>query len=139
MAKGGILSIDASEVERLQQAMKDFQGDTEETINDVLHNYAGDRAQEDIYRLMPVSEKKKGRHAKHSKALRNVHGNLSETVATAGKFHYLYFPDDGTNTRRHVGYKGVPREFFAEGGEAAQDDIVERCITKLTNNFEKGV
>ena len=132
---GGILSIDYGEIDRLQKAMQDFQGNTEEAINDVFHNYAGDRAQEDIYRLMPVSDKKKGKHAKHSKSLSNVDGNLSVTVTARGKWHYLYFPDDGSNTRNHVGNQ----QFFERGGEAAQDDIVERCVTRLTTEFEKGV
>lgn len=137
MSKGGILAIDYSEFDRLQKAMQDFQGNTEDTINDVLHNYAGDRAQTDIYRLMPKSDprKKKGKHAKDSKSLSNVNGNLSVTVTARGKWHYLYFPDDGSNTYNHAGNQ----RFFKRGGEAAQDDIVERCITSLTTEFEKGV
>lgn len=123
--------LDFSEFDKLQQAMKDYQGDTEEIINDVFHNFAGDRAQEEIYLLMPVSNKKKGAHAKHSKSLSNVNGNLSVTVTARGKWHYLYFPDDGTNTRRHVGNQ----RFFERGGEEAQDEIVEKCVTKLVNNF----
>lgn len=130
-----VLSIDATEIDKLQKAMKEFQGNTEDTINDVLHNFAGDRAQVDIYRLMPVSAKKKGKHAKHSNSLSNINGNLSVTVTARGKWGYLYFPDDGENTRRHIGNQ----RFFERGGEAAQDEIIERCITKLTNNFEKGV
>jgi predicted small lipoprotein YifL len=130
-----MFKIDFSDAEKLQQAMKDYQGDTEEAINDVLHNYAGDRAQEDIIRLMPVSRKKNGSHAKHSKSLKNVLGNLSVTVTTAGKYGYLYFPDDGTSTRLHAGNQ----RFFERGGDAAMNDIVERCVTRLTNEFEKGV
>lgn len=132
---GGILRLDYFEIDRLQQALQGYQGDTEATINDVLHNFAGDRAQTDIYRLMPISGKKTGKHAKDSKSLSNVTGNLSVTVTAKGKWHYLYFPDDGTNTRRHVGNQ----RFFERGGEAAQEDIIERCITSLTSNFEKGV
>lgn len=130
-----MFKVEFAEVEKLQQAMKNYQGDTEDAINDVLHNYAGDRAQEDIVRLMPVSSKKTGAHAKYSNSLRNVLGNLSVTVTTKGDFGYLYFPDDGTNTRRHVGNQ----QFFARGGDAAMNDIVERCVTRLTNEFEKGV
>lgn len=130
-----MFKLEFSEADKLQQAMKDFQGDTEATINDVLHNFAGDRAQEDIYRLMPVSKKKTGKHAKDSNSLRNIPGNLSVTVTTAGVFGYLYFPDDGTNTRRHVG----EQRFFERGGEAAKADIIDRCVLRLTNEFEKGV
>ncbi len=135
MSNGGILSIDFSEFNRLRNALQTYQGNTEETINDVFHNYAGNRAQTDIYRLMPISDKKKGKHAKESKSLSNVNGNLSVTVTARGKWHYLYFPDDGSNTIHHAGNQ----RFFDRGGEAAQDDIVERCITQLTTNFEKGV
>lgn len=127
-----MFKVDFSEVDRLQRAMQNFPGDTESTINDVLHNFAGDRAQEEIYKLMPVSSKKRGAHAKGSKSLSNINGNLSVTVAARGKWHYLYFSDDGTSTRRHVGNQ----RFFERGGDAAQDEIVERCITKLIDNFE---
>lgn len=126
-----MFKVEFSEVEKLQRVLKNYQGDTEEAVNDVLHNYAGDRAQVDIFRLMPVSQKRTGTHAKHSKSLRNVLGNLSVTVTTAGKFGYLYFADDGTNTRRHVGNQ----RFFERGGEAATNDIIERCVTRLTNEF----
>lgn len=131
--KGGILAINYAEFDKLYQAMQEFQGNTEDAINDVLHNYAGDRAQKDILRLMPVSKKSKGTHAKFSKSLENrTKENLAATVGTKGKYGYLYFPDDGTNTRRHVGNQ----RFFERGGEAATSDIIERCVTKLTQNFE---
>ena len=128
---GDVFTINCEDFDELQNAMREYQGNTENAINDVLHNYAGNRAQEDIYRLMPVSTKKKGKHAKNSKSLSNVTGNLSVTITAKGKWHYLYFPDDGTNTRRHIGNQ----QFFAHGGEAAQDDIVARCVERLTNEF----
>jgi len=130
-----MMKIEFSEADGLLEAMEAFQGNTEEAINDVFHNFASDRAQEEITRLMPVSRKRRGTHAKFSKSLRNVNGNLSVTVTTAGKYGYLYFPDDGTNTRRHVGNQ----RFFERGGEAVKGEIIERCITKLTETFEKGV
>ena len=130
--------LEFSDVERLHKAMEEFQGDTEATINDVLHNEAGDLAQEAIKKLMPVSGKHwrgKKPAAKRSKSLQNVPGNLSVTVTTKKNWGYLYFPDDGTNTRRHVGNQ----QFFRRGGENVQDEIAERCINKLVNKFEEGV
>ena len=96
-------------------------------------------AQAEIYRLMPVSEKKEGVHAKHSKSLRNINGNLFVEVTTASIFGYLYFPNDGRTTRFHVGKDGTPLEFFERGGEAVQEEIVDRCIGRLISEFEKGV
>lgn len=133
-----MFKINFSEVERLQKAMKDYAGDTETAINEVLHGEAGNLAQEEIFRLMPVSGRKwrgKAPAAKQAKSLRNLNGNLSVTVTTNKKWQYLYFPDDGASTRRHVGNQ----QFFSRGGEAATDEIIDRCINKLITNFESEV
>lgn len=128
--------LDLGDFDRLQQAMENFVGDTEAAINDVLHNEAGDLAQTEIYRLMPESKRKpwKGKKpaAVRSKSLRNLEGNLFVTVTTAKAYQYLYFPDDGKNTRHHVGNQ----RFFARGGEKVKDEIVERCVARLINEFE---
>lgn len=129
------LGIDVSGVEKLQQAMKDFQGNTERTINEVLHNEASPLIQEAIKRLIPTSGKTwsgKKPPAKTGKSLTDVQGNLSITVTTTRNYQYLYFPDNGTNTRRHVGNQ----QFFRRGAEEKQDEIIERCVAKLVNNFE---
>ena len=102
------LELEIKDFERLQTAMKEFQGDTEETINDVLHNEASPLIQESIKNLIPVSGRKwKGKTppAKTSKSLTDEKGNLAITVKTTKKYQYLYFPDDGTNTERHAGNK----------------------------------
>lgn len=131
--------INATEIDRLSAAMKEYAGDIEDAVNDVLHNQAGKLIQDQIYLLMPVSDVKpwngKLPHAKDSKSLRNVPDHLSITVTTKKDYHYLYFPDDGSNTRNH--YEN--QQFFARGGDAATDDVVDRCIAKLINNFENEV
>ena len=131
---GAIFAIDASACDSLIQAMKAYEGDTEATINDVLHNYAPGVIQPEIKNLMPVSGKHwKGKKpaAKSSESLRKTDGNLSVTIRSAKSYQYLYFPDDGTNTRRHVGNQ----QFFLRGGMEAQDEIVTRCIDKLIEKF----
>ena len=135
---GTVFAFNAKDVERLRKAMIAYQGNTSAVINDVLHNEAGDLAQDAIRKLMPVSGKTwKGKRpsAKTAKSLRNVTGNLFVEVKTTGNYQYLYFPNDGTTTRRHVGNQ----QFFERGGESVQDEIIERCINKLTTNFEEGV
>lgn len=130
-----MFKVEIADVDRLHQAMKDYQGDVETTINDVLHNEAGDLAQTEIKKLMPVSGKNwrgKSSPAKTSKSLRNINGDLSVTVTTNKKYQYLYFPDDGSNTRRHAGNQ----QFFARGGENTQGEIIDRCINRLVKEFE---
>lgn len=134
----GVFRINAAEIEKLQTAMKEYQGNVEDAINDVLHGEAGDIIQEQIRLLIPVSGaswRGKKPPAKTSKSLMSVPGNLSITVTTTKNYQYLYFPDDGTSTRRHVG----EQQFFGRGGDAATEDVVNRCVAKLINNFEKEV
>ena len=127
--------MDTKEIERLHTALRNFPGEAEEAINDVFHNDAPPLVSEEIRRLMPVSGRKwsgKAPAAKGAKSLTDETANLAFTVKTTGKYHYLYFPDDGSNTRRHVGNQ----QFFQRGGEAKQSEIVDRCITRITKNFE---
>lgn len=129
-----VLALNAEAIENLEKAMVDFQGDTEKTINDVLHNEASPLIQDAIRRLIPESKKNwKGKKAAAAsgKSLTDVKENLSVTVKTTKSYQYLYFPDDGTNTRRHVGNQ----QFFQRGGESQIDEITDRCITRLTENF----
>lgn len=126
--------LEIAEVEKLQQAMKEYEGNTEQVINDVLHNQAGDKIQEAIYLLMPKSNrdwKGKKPHARDSKSLKNVNNNLAVTVTTTSRYHYLYFADDGSDTQDHIGNQ----QFFVKGGENVQDEIIDLCIGRLINEF----
>lgn len=126
--------LDTKEVERLFNTVKNFPGNAEKSINDVFHNDAPPIVSEEIKRLMPVSGKTwkgKAPAAKTAKSLTDEKANLSFTVKTTGKYHYLYFPDDGTNTRRHVGNQ----QFFKRGGENKQAEIVDRCIDRIVKDF----
>lgn len=128
------LNITASEFDKLHKAMKEFEGDVEKTINDVLHNEAGQLIQDSIRNLIPESHrdwKGKKAAAKEGNSLMSVNENLAITVKTTKAYQYLYFPNDGSNTRKHAGNQ----QFFEKGGEAVKSEIIERCITKLTNKF----
>lgn len=131
-----MFELNVSEVDRLIDAMKNFPYDTEAVINEVLHTEGAELLQESIKRLMPESGrtwkgKKKG--AKKSKSLRNSYDNLSITVTTTKSYQYLYFPDDGSSTENHYG----DQQFFYRGGEAVQDDIIDRCINRLTRVLDE--
>lgn len=130
-----VFRLDASDFGRLEEAMKQYRGDAVATINDVLHNQGGQLIHDEIKRLMPISGKRwrgKKAPAKTGKSLNIVGGNLSVTVSAKKTYQYLYFPDDGTNTKRHVGNK----QFFAKGGENMKEEILDLCIGRLVNEFE---
>lgn len=133
-----VFKLDQADFERLQNAMRTFQGDTEKTINDVLHNEAGQLIHDEIKRLMPMSGKTwrgKKAPAKTSNSLEIVGGNLSVTVKAKSAYNYLHFPDDGSNTRRHAGNQ----QFFLNGGENQKEEILNRCINRLVNGFEGAI
>ena len=129
--------LNVAEVERLQRAIANFPGNAEEAINSVLHNEGGQLIQEAIRPLIPVSGKHwrgKKSPAKTSKSMRTTTENLGVWVRSAKNYQYLYFPDDGTTTRRHAGNQ----QFFRRGAEAAVDPVIDRCVGRLISNFEQG-
>lgn len=126
--------LNAQGVDKLANAMREFEGDAESVVNDVLHNEAGDLVQDAIRNLMPTSGKRwrgKKPAAKYSKSMQNDKANLELTVRNTSAYSYLYFPNDGSTTRRHVGQQF----FFERGGESVVDDIIDRCVEKLVNKL----
>ena len=129
--------VNILEFEKLERAINNFPGSAEDAINAVLHNEGGPLIQAAIQPLIPVSGKHwKGKKspARTSNSLRSTNENLAVTVRSAKSYQYLYFPDDGTNTRRHVGNQ----QFFRRGAESVADEIIDRCVGSLIKNFEKG-
>jgi len=131
-----MFKINILELEELQKAMQAYAGNVEETITDVLHNEAGILIQDSIRRIIPesgITWRGKRAAAKSGKSLQSVtNENLSVTVKSSKNYQYLYFPDDGTSTKRHVGNQ----QFFAKGAEAVANEVVNRCIARLTEDFK---
>ena len=130
-----MLSINVSGVDRLIDAMQKYTSNLEDNINEVLHNEAGQLISTEVKSLMPTSNahwKGKKPAAKSSNSLTQEIDNLSVTIKNTKNYAYLYFPNDGTNTRRHVGNQ----QFFARGAENVTNDIIDVIVNKLVNNFE---
>lgn len=131
--------LDYTQAERLQQAMENYQGLAGREIDDVLHNEGGKLINDEIIRLLPESGRKwKGKKiaAKRTQPFRQFNGSLSVTIASKTAYNYLYFPDDGTNTKHHIGYKGTPRDFMLHGAESQTSEIIDRCINRLIETWE---
>ena len=129
------LTLSAEEFDRVLKVIEQFPGNAEKVINEVLPGEGAELIQERIRKYMPVSSKKKGSHAADAKSLTPIGTNLAVTVKSTNKYHYLYFPDDGTNTRRHVGNQ----QFFLRGAEDSSGEIVDILTEKLGQTFEEGV
>ena len=128
-------TLSHEDFDRMTEAIKRFPGDAEQVINDTLHGFGADLISERVKQYMPISTKSKGTHAVDAKSLRHTDTHLSTTVRSAKKYNYLYFPDDGTNTKRHVGNQ----QFFRRGAEDSAGEIVDVITEKLTKKLEEGV
>jgi len=134
-----VFEMDKKELDRLHNAIKNFPDVAEESINSVLYTEAPPIITDAIKLLMPVSGavwKGKKKAAKHGNSIKERSGerrNLSVVVGTVSDYHYLYFPDDGTNTYRHAGNQ----RFFERGGKASSQEIVDRCVSRIVDDFEK--
>ena len=132
-------SLDADQFDRLQNAMRLYGEQSGREIDDVLHNEGAELITEEIMRLLPESGRKwKGKKtaAKRTQPFKQFNASLSVTISSKTAYNYLYFPDDGTNTRRHVGYKGKPREFMYRGAENQTGKIMDLYIDRLIKKWE---
>lgn len=123
-----VYEIDDKEIERLYEQIKKYPSDAEKKITNYLHASGYQRMSQAIQNAIPVSKRKK-KHAKDAKALmdRNRTTNLSVTIGTRNKYHYLYFPDDGSTTVHHAGNQ----KFFQKGVEEEETSVINEMLDLL--------
>ena len=139
MASGIVLPVkkqwdvfDASQIEELQQLMDEYGNDAQRVIDEVLHGEGAEEIKEQIARILPVSGRRW--NGKRSPASAVMPGSFAQdnemlavTIAARGTYHYLYFPDDGSNTHHHAGNQ----QFMKRGAGSAANRVVELCIGEL--------
>lgn len=106
----------------------------EAIITSTLHNEGAQCIKNEIDRLLPRSGRKwKGKKkpaTSNKKAImprEDESTNLNVVVGTTYNYHYLYFPDDGSNTKNHMGNQ----HFMIRGAENSADKVVDLCIRNL--------
>lgn len=133
---GKFALLNSDQFERLQSAMENYAGRAGRIVDDVLHTEGAQLISGEIMRLLPASNRTwKGKKpaARNAQPFTQEDGSMSVTVKTKSAYHYLYFPDDGTNTKRHRG----EQYFMQRGAENTTDEIIDRCIAKLTENWSE--
>ena len=131
--------LDVSEMDKLQDAINRSTQQAGPVIDAVLRNEGAQKIKKNIAMILPSSGRNwKGKGAPASAAMpahfKQENGTLSVTIVARDKYHYLYFPDDGSNTKRHAGNQ----QFMRRGAEAASASIVDMCVGRLIDNFEGG-
>lgn len=132
----GWFEFDAGSIDDLYEKMVSYGAGSGQIIDKVLRSEGAEEIKKQIARLLPSSGRHwKGKAPAASSAMPGRfdqdNGELSVTIAARGKYHYLYFPDDGSNTRKHAGNK----QFMLHGAEAAAPKVVEMCVGKLVEAF----
>ena len=126
--------LDASEFQRLSDKMQEFGAGSGRIIDDVLHGEGATKIKENILPLIHSSGRTwrgKKPAAAGAQPFTQKNGSLSVEIKSKSAYNYLYFPDDGSNTKRHAGNQ----QFMRRGAEEAAEDIIDRCIGKLLDNF----
>lgn len=138
MAEASI-SFDAHDFDEVIKTAQKFGDGALALVDDIIHKEAGDLIRAEVSKLIPESGRTwKGKKAAAAKS--DPYGTdktetmLAVTVHTRSGYHYLYFPDDGSNTKRHAGNQ----QFFKRGAENAAPDIIDLCVSRLIDEFNGG-
>ena len=127
-------NMDDKETQKLIENIQRTGARAEQIISRVMQSYAGSRIIKKITPMLPESGRKwrgKRKAARQAQPLRTENKDLSVIVRSKSPYHYLYFPDDGSNTVHHHG----DQRFMYRGAEAAVPDIIEQCITEITEEI----
>lgn len=122
-------SLDYEDVQKIQQAIGNYEDNAEKVINKYLHGEGKKRLIESIKNCIPVSNSKEEghKHAKESNSLVGKNFNLGVKIMTRQKFNYLVFPMTATGQS-----KGKNENPFMERGiENIKDNVVNEILDKL--------
>ena len=127
-------AFDAEQVDGLVDLMEQYGDLAKKAINEILHEEGAEEIKKEITRLLPASGRRwKGKKRPARSAMPRGFDQdedlLSVTIAARGGYSYLYFPDDGFNTKRHAGNQ----QFMYKGAEKATPKILEMCLGRLVN------
>ena len=130
------VDIEYSNLSSLMNAMSEYAGITYRVVNEVLHSsIAAEYPINEISKLIPSS----GRNWKGKKAAANsvnpwktdTSENLTLAIKSKKGYNYLYFPDDGSNTKRHQG----EQHFMQRGVDASMPKILELCQAQIIDEM----
>lgn len=123
--------MDYSDISSITSLVSAYESDGLKVINDIIHNEAGEVIRSNINMLLPESGRtwkgKKSPAVKATPFKEDTSEMMAITIKTKGSYNYLYFPDDGSNTKRHAG----GQQFMVRGAEASAGKIIELCLGRL--------
>ena len=148
MSKYNQVTLDYSEIAKLEEKIKALPKKAEYEINNYLWNNAGNILQKQVYANMPRSNKNKSKvkkapkvHAKDVDSLDKETFNLGVRIQTHLKpsskdFGYLIFPDEGRG--KHQKRKGA-QEFFGRALDKRTNEIAKGLLSHLDKKIEEEI
>ena len=146
MSKYNQISLDFTEIAKLEERIKALPKKAEYEINNYLWNDAGNILRKQVYVNMPRSKKDKSKvkkapkvHAKDANSLDKETFNLGVRIQTHLKpkskdFGYLIFPDEGRG--KHQKRKGA-QNFFGRALDKRTNEIAEGLLNHLNKKIEE--
>lgn len=132
-----VINVEYDGITQIQERMQRFGDGSGRVIQGVYENFAAKDIKENVLPLVHASGRTFKGHRQSAKAagaekvFSHQVQDLSLIVRSVSRFGYLYFPDDGSNTKRHAGRQN----FMGRGLERSTDAIIERCLAALTEDF----
>lgn len=129
-----LYSLNAEDIRKLMESMEAYGNTAGKAIDEVLHKEGAELIKKDILPLIHPSGRSwrgKKKSATVSDPFRQKDEPLAVTIRSKKAYQYLYFPDDGSNTKRHAG----EQFFMIRGTEKAAPEIVELCLNKLVEEI----
>ncbi|MFR4670875.1 MAG: hypothetical protein ACLT69_13670 [Intestinibacter bartlettii] len=118
-------SLEYEDVQKIQQAIGNYEDKAEDVINKYMHGEGKDK-NKSIHNCIPVSDRNK-KHARDADSLTNKNFNLGIRITTKQKYNYLVFPMTASGTSQGKSEK----LFMEEGVKKVKDNVVNEILDKL--------
>lgn len=131
------ISVQYDGVQELAAEITAFGAGAGQRIQGVLNDFAAAEIKGNILPLVHSSGRVFSGHRQGAKAagpervFTHSVKDMTLIVRTSARFGYLYFPDDGSTTRRHAGQQ----HFMDRGLQRSVKTITDRCLAALTDDF----
>lgn len=133
-----VYELDAKQFEKITEQVMQFTNGrvAEDIINHYLSGEGAELLKEGIHERLPVSGRTwrgKTPAAKSSDPFGKISVNLGVKIYSKPRYHYLYFPDDGTNTIHHVGNQ----QFMFFGADAKAQEVADNIVEEMVKELGK--
>lgn len=135
--------VEVDDIDRIASKLEQYGEEAKTVIQEYLIDEGFKRIAPSIQNLIPASGRNwKGKKPAASKAdINRIFDRYTQDGGTTLRidshypdYHYLYFPNDGENTIRHMG----SQHFMLRGAEAISPQVVDDILQRLTAAFNEG-